>query len=206
MAAHHTAMPVYTVAQMRAWEDAAVAAGSSYAMLMENAGARAAADLCARFATPQCLLVLCGKGNNGGDGLVMARHWAQAGWPVAVCLVQGANLSPLSAANLACLPPSVRRLPPARLPESDVVVDAVFGTGYHGGLPDAVAAVMRHVNRQAGCKVALDMPSGINSDHGHIAADSFCAHITYAFQALKPAHRLPEVQAYCGETIRLDIA
>ena len=75
---------VYTVAQMRAWEDAAVTAGSSYATLMENAGARAAADLFFRFEAPQRLLVLCGKGNNGGDGLVLARHWAQAGWPAAV--------------------------------------------------------------------------------------------------------------------------
>ena len=71
--------PVYTVAQMRAWEDAAVAAGGSYAALMENAGARAAADLFSRFETAQRLLVLCGKGNNGGDGLVLARHWAEAG-------------------------------------------------------------------------------------------------------------------------------
>ena len=196
---------VYTVAQMRAWEDAAVTAGSSYATLMENAGARAAADLFSRFEAPQRLLVLCGKGNNGGDGLVLARHWAQAGWPAAVCLLLGENLSPLSAANLANLPPSVQRLPPERLPESDVVVDAVFGTGYSGELPAAVAAWMRQINRQSGCKVALDMPSGINSDHGHIAADSFCAHITYAFQALKPAHRLPEVQAYCGDIVCLSI-
>jgi NAD(P)H-hydrate epimerase len=196
---------VYTVAQMRAWEDAAVTAGSSYATLMENAGARAAADLFSRFEAPQRLLVLCGKGNNGGDGLVLARHWAQAGWPAAVCLLLGENLSPLSAANLANLPPSVQRLPPERLPESDVVVDAVFGTGYSGELPAAVAMLMRQINRQSGCKVALDMPSGINSDHGHIAADSFCAHITYAFQALKPAHRLPEVQAYCGDIVCLSI-
>ena len=197
--------PVYTVAQMRAWEDAAVAAGGSYAALMENAGARAAADLFSRFETAQRLLVLCGKGNNGGDGLVLARHWAEAGWPAAVCLLLGENLSPLSAANLANLPPSVQQLPPERLPESDVVVDAVFGTGYSGELPAAVAMLMRQINRQSGCKVALDMPSGINSDHGHIAADSFCAHITYAFQALKPAHRLPEVQAYCGEIVCLSI-
>ena len=197
--------PVYTVAQMRAWEDAAVAAGGSYAALMENAGARAAADLFSRFETAQRLLVLCGKGNNGGDGLVLARHWAEAGWPAAVCLLLGENLSPLSAANLANLPPSVQQLPPERLPESDVVVDAVFGTGYSGELPAAVAAWMRQINRQSGCKVALDMPSGINSDHGHIAADSFCAHITYAFQALKPAHRLPEVQAYCGDIVCLSI-
>lgn len=196
---------VYTVAQMRAWEDAAVTAGSSYATLMENAGARAAADLFSRFEAPQRLLVLCGKGNNGGDGLVLARHWAQAGWPAAVCLLLGENLSPLSAANLVNLPPSVQRLPPERLPESDVVVDAVFGTGYSGELPAAVAMLMRQINRQSGCKVALDMPSGINSDHGHIAADSFCAHITYAFQALKPAHRLPEVQAYCGDIVCLSI-
>ena len=196
---------VYTVAQMRAWEDAAVTAGSSYATLMENAGARAAADLFSRFEAPQRLLVLCGKGTNGGDGLVLARHWAQAGWPAAVCLLLGENLSPLSAANLANLPPSVQRLPPERLPESDVVVDAVFGTGYSGELPAAVAMLMRQINRQSGCKVALDMPSGINSDHGHIAADSFCAHITYAFQALKPAHRLPEVQAYCGDIVCLSI-
>lgn len=196
---------VYTVAQMRAWEDAAVTAGSSYATLMENAGARAAADLFSRFEAPQRLLVLCGKGNNGGDGLVLARHWAQAGWPATVCLLLGENLSPLSAANLANLPPSVQRLPPERLPESDVVVDAVFGTGYSGELPAAVAMLMRQINRQSGCKVALDMPSGINSDHGHIAADSFCAHITYAFQALKPAHRLPEVQAYCGDIVCLSI-
>ena len=176
-------------------------------VLMENAGLHVVMTMRERFPdlAKQRVLIVCGKGNNGGDGLVLARHWAEAGWPAAVCLLLGENLSPLSAANLANLPPSVQQLPPERLPESDVVVDAVFGTGYSGELPAAVAMLMRQINRQSGCKVALDMPSGINSDHGHIAADSFCAHITYAFQALKPAHRLPEVQAYCGDIVCLSI-
>ena len=104
MKAHYTLL--YTTEQMRAWEDAAVAAGGSYAQLMENAGSRAAADLRARFDSPQHLLVLCGKGNNGGDGLVVARHWAQSGWPVTVCLLLGDTWSPLGAANLASLPPA----------------------------------------------------------------------------------------------------
>lgn len=201
--------PIYTIAQMRAWEHAVVAAGSSYVQLMENAGSRAAADLVTRFRQPQPVLIVCGKGNNGGDGLVMARHLAAAGWAVTVCLLLGGALSPLSALNRALLPADMPVLDATtllrRLPENGVVIDAVFGTGYRGDLPFQAAQCLQALNCQPIYRVALDIPSGIHGDSGSVATDSFCAHLTYVFQALKPAHLMAAVAAYCGGVVCLNI-
>lgn len=198
--------PEYTVAQMRAWEEGVVAAGGSYAGLMENAGGRAAADLVTRLAAPQRVLVLCGPGNNGGDGWVLARHLALRGWPVLACALGEGRPSPLNRANRAALPSCVAQVldPLLWLPECPVVVDAVFGTGFNGDLPSAVARVF-----QAACaaaqtlRVALDMPSGVHGDSGRMAAHSFAAALTYAFQARKPAHRLAAAQ--CGTVVCINL-
>ncbi|MCP2040194.1 NAD(P)H-hydrate epimerase [Neisseria sp. HSC-16F19] len=196
----------YSIAEMRAWEDAAVAAGGSYAGLMENAGARAAAALAVRCGTPQRTLVLCGHGNNGGDGWVLARHLAARGWPVLACLLTAGAASPLNRDNHAALPSQVAQVadPLLWLPECSVVVDAVFGTGFDGDLPPAVARVFQAANAAThSLRVALDIPSGVHGDSGRAAPHSFAAALTYTFQARKPAHRLAAAQ--CGEVVCINI-
>lgn len=199
--------PIFTTAQMRAYEAEAVARGIPFLQLMENAGHGAARDILRRFPAPARALVVCGKGNNGGDGLVVARLLAQAHWQVDVLLALGDNLSDLSDANR-------RRLPFAPLPQSapalspdsppTLIIDALFGTGFHGKLPENLHPLMRALNRAEAVKIALDMLSGLNADSGEADSDTFRAHLTYAFAARKPAH-LPAT-AWCGEVVCIAIA
>lgn len=206
-------MKVYTSAQMREREQAAVDAGSSFEQLMENAGQAAAADLLRRCSQAGRVLVVCGKGNNGGDGLVMARVLQQHGWQVEVLWVLGESLSELASLNrerLLALP-DVQFvalqdwLARAVQPDYDVIIEGIFGTGFVGALPDAVVQVCEVLNGLAGLKVALDMPTGLNGDTAAIGQVVFDADITYAFAAWKPAHLSAAGERWCGEKVCLDI-
>ncbi|PIT15803.1 NAD(P)H-hydrate epimerase [Snodgrassella alvi] len=201
--------PVWTVTQMRSWEDEQNKAGLSYARMMEHAGSRAAEDLMERFPSPQHTLVLCGKGNNAGDGLVLARRLVQQHWPVTIMWLQGQQLSVLAAANRVSLPATVECADIAQLdtllPSMQVVVDAVYGTGFYGELPQIVRQCFAAVAQADVFRVALDMPSGVAGDGDVVASGSFQAQLTYAFQALKPAHCLAQVRQLCGEVLCINL-
>ena len=203
----HTPSPILSIAQTRAEEQAAVDAGSSFWQLMETAGTAAAQDLLKRPVNLQSYWILCGKGNNGGDGLVMARVLALAGKHVTVSLMQGGVSSDLASQNLAALPNNVMIQAPAvaLLQSHDCVIDAVFGIGLDGKLSEDLQAVFHALASRPCLRVALDIPSGIHADCGHIAAHSFQANVCYAFHSLKPAHVMPDVQAHCGDIKVLDL-
>ena len=203
---------IYTAAQMREREQAAVAAGTSFLQLMENAGQAAAADLLRRFPIPGRALLVCGKGNNGGDALVIARVLQQHGWQANIVLLLGTVLSDLAETNRQRLQglEGIRFLPAEALPAAleqgyGLIIDGIFGTGFSGSLPPEAAECCRQINRAAGYKVALDIPTGLNGDTGEAAADTFRANLTYAFAALKPAHAGPAARQWCGEIVCLDI-
>ena len=199
--------PVLSINQTRAAEQAAVDAGSSFWQLMETAGTAAAQDLLKRPVNTQRYWILCGKGNNGGDGLVMARILARAGKHVTVSLMQGGVSSDLASQNLAALPDNVVIQAPAvaLLLNHDCVIDAVFGIGFDGELSADLQAVFHALASCPCLRVALDIPSGIHADSGHIAAHSFQANVCYAFHSLKPTHVMPDVQAHCGDIKVLDL-
>ncbi|EGV34828.1 NAD(P)H-hydrate epimerase [Neisseria weaveri] len=201
---------VYTSAEMRLREQIAVDAGSSFEQLMENAGQAAAKDLLLRFPNAGCALMVCGKGNNGGDALVIARVLAKKDWQVDVYFVLGNRLSELSELNRGRLKnlDRVRLIESDQLPleiKYDVVVDGIFGTGFTGALPEQVAGVCRQLNGITGAKIALDIPTGLNGDTAEYDQETFQADITYAFAALKPAHLTAEGKRFSGEVICLDI-
>ena len=203
---------IYTAAQMREREQAAVAAGTSFLQLMENAGQAAAADLLRRLPEPGRALLVCGKGNNGGDALVIARVLQQHGWQADIVLLLGTTLSDLAETNRQRLRglEGIRFLPVEALPAAleqgyGLIIDGIFGTGFSGSLPPEAAECCRLLNRAAGCKVALDITTGLNGDTGEAAADTFRANLTNAFAALKPAHASPAARQWCGEIVCLDI-
>lgn len=199
---------VLTVAQMKAWEEQQNRNGLSYAKMMEYAGTRAALDLVRRFSSQE-VLVLCGKGNNAGDGLVLARILAQKGWSVKLMWLQGQQLSALAEANRRLLPHSIDIVEPQQLaiilPMVKIVVDAVYGTGFRGYLSPFIAQCFTAVVNSGCYTIALDMPSGVGGDGELIADGCFQAQLTYAFQALKSAHCLAKVRSLCGEIVCVDL-
>ncbi len=197
---------------MREAEDAAVTAGTSYAQLMENAGA-GAADEVERLAAglrdgreAPTLLMLCGKGNNAGDAFVLARHLAATGWRVSWLALAGEAFSPLAEQNLNRLPAGVRRVAPGEADfGADLLVDAVFGIGFKGELPENVREAFRLANETAGLRVALDLPSGLDCDSGDVSPDTFRADATLTFGAAKPGMRTAAGRLVCGEVTVVDI-
>lgn len=203
-------MKVYTSAQMREREQAAVDAGSSFEQLMENAGTAAASDIMQRFPVAGRCLVVCGKGNNGGDGLVIARCLHAQGWQVDIVFLLGEQLSELAGLNRQRLPPSnklhiINMQQVSRQQPYDLLIDGVFGTGFSGALPENVGQSMKALNQMSGTRIALDTPTGLNCDTGQADADTFRADISYTFAAYKPAHLLAQAKPYCGQIVCLDI-
>ncbi|EKY04868.1 YjeF-like protein, partial [Neisseria sp. oral taxon 020 str. F0370] len=205
-------MKIYTSQQMREREQAAVDKGATFEGPMENAGQAAAADLLRRLPEAGHALIVCGKGNNGSDGLVIARVLQAAGWCADIAFVAGSGLSELAELNrrrlqgLANIEIIAADELEGRLKSGyTLIIDGIFGTGFTGALPANIAAVCRLLNRSDGLKAALDIPTGLNCDSGTADKDTFRADITYAFAAYKPAHLREAGRAYCGETVCLDI-
>ncbi len=172
----------------------ALAAGIPGATLMEAAG-RAVARAAARRFGPCRTLVLCGPGNNGGDGYVAARHLAQAGWPVTL-----AALAPprpgTDAARAASLWHGPRvAFDPAEAARATLVIDAVFGAGLSRPLPDHVADTLA----AAAQVLAIDVPSGLDGATGAARGQVRRAALTVTFFRRKPGHLLLPGRTLCGE-------
>lgn len=202
--------PTVTAAEMKALETAANDNGLLYIQMMENAGRAAFAQLRRRLPGPARLLVAAGKGNNGGDGFVIARVAAKMGWQVQVLLAEGEPKTPDAITNLALL----TDLPVQILPDitaaaqADAVVDALYGTGFHGQLRPAGRAACNLMNRQrenGAFVLAVDLPSGINADTGAVAEGAVRADLTVTFHCAKPLHVTPASAGYCGKVVVADI-
>ncbi len=187
-----------TPAEMAAADRAAVALGRPVAWLMENAGRAVAREVRRRFA-PCRTLVLCGPGNNGGDGYVAARHLQLAGWPVAVAAVA----PPGGAAAQAARRWSGPGVPfaAAEVARASLVIDAVFGAGLTRDLDDRAASVLR----AAGRVVAVDVPSGLDGATGAVRGFAPQAALTVTFFRRKPGHLLLPGRTLCGEVVLADI-
>lgn len=192
--------PILTAAAMRSAEARAIAAGSSVSELMERAGA-GVAEWVHRLAAGSEVLVLCGPGNNGGDGYVAARVLARRGMAVRVAAL-GEPKTEAAAAARAAWGRRVEVLS-AATEAAPIVVDALFGTGLARGLDAALAELVRRLAGQARLSIAVDLPSGLDTDRGGdfgVALPNF--DVTLALGALKPAHMLQPGAQHCG-TVRL---
>jgi ADP-dependent NAD(P)H-hydrate dehydratase / NAD(P)H-hydrate epimerase len=197
------AREILTVAEMRAADRAAEAAGASGVELMERAGAAVAEAILARF-PPGETVVLAGPGNNGGDGYVVARLLRERGWPVRV-----AALAPPKTQDAVAVaqrweggidPPSDQDLNGA------LVVDALFGAGLDRPLKGEPARFARALEGAADRVVAVDVPSGLAGDSGRpLGGTNFKAALTVTFHRKKPAHVLEPGRALCGEVVVADI-
>ncbi len=186
--------PVLTAAEMRAAEDTAIAAGAGVDALMQRAGA-GVADAVRRLAGVNEVLVLCGPGNNGGDGYVAAARLHAAGRAVRVAAT-GEPRSPAAIAARGLWTGAVEPL--ATTAPAPVVVDALFGTGLSRALDGEVAAALARLVAAASLAIAVDVPSGVSTDDGAVLGEVPVMHVTLALGAAKPAHLLQPAASRCG--------
>lgn len=193
--------PILTAAETRAAEASAIAAGTPAGELMERAGA-AAAEAIWRFAGPLATLVLCGPGNNGGDGYVIARRLAERGAQVRVAAL-AAPKTPEAQAARAAWSGAVELLEDAA--PGPILVDALFGTGLGRPLDPAASHRLGWLAAAARVKIAVDLPSGVATDDGSILSPVPDFDLTIAFAALKPSHLLQRAARHMGRIVVADI-
>ncbi len=167
--------------------------GISGPVLMERAGVAAARATMERFSEKRAFIA-CGSGNNGGDGLVMAREFANAGYKVkAVILGSKSRLSPgcahqLSIARKLKLPVSFGTSITRRDSHGAFIVDALFGTGLNKEISGPAASMIRKINASKSPVVSVDMPSGISADTGQVLGIAVKADMTVTFGLPKIGH------------------
>lgn len=212
-------LPVYTAAEMRRTDAAAIkGVGIPGTVLMERAGMAVAEYLLEHYCDRHCFVVLAGKGNNGGDGFVAARHLLEAGAVVQILAAAPAkeyrgdalvNLKILSRLGVEVAhnpgPAAIKRA----LSSDCVIVDAIFGTGFsgepRGRAADFIRIARAAVERFGHPVVAVDIASGIDASTGQTAVLTMPAGATVSFHAPKVGHFAPPGTFFTGDLILADI-
>ena len=210
-----------TAAQMRAVERAAMSAGTvTGRRLMARAGGEVVRALQERWPGRGRAAVLCGPGNNGGDGFVIARGLLLRGWEVRVFLLGARDRLPPDAAHHADLWATRGAIHDAAAlvgdlsgdaggDAPDVVVDAAFGIGLSRPLEGEMRTIAGALRTTSARVVAVDVPSGLCADSGRVlgatGAPAIAADLTVTFHCAKPGHYLAEGPALCGALVVADI-
>ncbi|MBI2838513.1 MAG: NAD(P)H-hydrate dehydratase [Acidobacteria bacterium] len=212
-------MKILTAAQMRAVDRRCIESmGIAGFTLMENASLQVYAELWKRWPDLELkrVTIVCGKGNNGGDGLATARHICSRGGQVRVILLartgdlKGDALTNLDAARAAGVQISEAtdeaswhaawsEAPP------EIVVDALFGTGLAAPATGIAARAIEEINSSGAWVLAIDVPSGLSSDTGEVLQPSVRANVTVALQCLKLCHAVPPACDRCGDVALVPI-
>lgn len=194
--------PILSAEAMRAAEQAALSTGTADTDLMERAGA-ALAEAAWLHAGGMPALILCGPGNNGGDGYVAARHLAQRGVQVRVAALDEprTEVARWAAGEWGgVIEPLLASTRPAPL-----LIDCLFGTGLKNGLEPRAQRPLHALSAVARLMVACDLPSGVESDTGVLLSPVYPPDLCVTFGALKPAHRLAPAMQACGRVVLADI-
>jgi NAD(P)H-hydrate epimerase len=209
-------MKILTSAQMKDIDRTAIETiGIPGIVLMENAGLRVVRALRARFPKPEdeTILIVAGKGNNGGDGFVVARHLFNSGARPEVLLlaakdeVKGdASVNLAVALNIGVPVTEVRssadwKKVRVKAFHAGVIVDALFGTGLIKPLDGLFALAVEDINRSAAFKLAVDIPSGLSSDSFETIGPSVKADLTVTLAAPKLAHVFPPASERVGDVV-----
>lgn len=195
-----------TPAEMAAVDRASVAAGVPENVLMEHAGKAVADEICRRWTKPRSVVVLCGPGNNGGDGFVAARHLAAAGWPVRLGLLgERGKLKGAAAHQAGLWRGKTEPASPALLNGAELVIVALFGAGLARPITGDAAQLINAVNASRLPVVAIDVPSGLDGATGAVLGTAPNATLTVTFFRKKPGHLLMPGRALCGDIVVADI-
>lgn len=202
-----------TSREMRALELNAEYFGVSQLQLMENAGHNIALEIASRFKPDKSVAIFCGLGGNGGDGFVVARHLSSMGFNVTVILAGKAKeishraaLENWNALQFLKESVSIHEVYDSSLiPDvtAEIVVDALLGTGTKGKLKPPISQLVEKINALDAFRVAVDVPTGIDSDTGEILGTAVKANLTMTFHKTKKG--LENAKEYVGELIVKDI-
>ncbi|MBQ8203744.1 MAG: NAD(P)H-hydrate dehydratase [Clostridia bacterium] len=198
-------MKILSLSQIRAAEISAVESGAfSFAGLMKNAGEEAVEIMKNRYSFEgKRVAVFCGKGNNGGDGLVIASRLSRLGANVSLCFPFGIPATDTA----ACFFEDIKGLNIISEigDDYDFVIDALFGIGLDRALEGYAAEIIDKMNMCSGVKIAIDIPSGVPCDADFTPKKAFMADFTVTFIATKPCFVLPATSHFCGEFAVADI-
>jgi len=190
--------------QMREADLLSVDAGISSFDLMTNAGTAVARVITTRW-TSRPLLVLCGPGNNGGDGFVVAQQLVEAGWPVRVAMLGSrGDLKDESRRHAERWQGNVEALDPNVLKGAELIVDALFGAGLSRALTGAALETLAAAAHSGAPIIAIDVPSGVMGNTGAVMG-AVRATLTVTYFRKKPGHLLLPARNLCGEVIVTDI-
>ncbi|MFD0987560.1 NAD(P)H-hydrate dehydratase [Methyloligella solikamskensis] len=174
--------------------------------LMQNAGDAVADEVFRRFPQAESVSVLCGPGNNGGDGFVAAHALQQKGYRVRLGLLGSLEKLPAdAAAHAKRWQGKVEPLSEALLDDADVVIDAIFGAGLARPIEGDIATLVEALNDSDIPAIAVDVPTGIDGTTGAVRGVAVEAEATVTFFRLKPGHLLLPGRLYCGEITLADI-
>jgi len=198
-------LALLSCAEMAAADAAAIASGTTGSALMEAAGRAVARAVIERYPR-QPVVVLCGPGNNGGDGFVAARHLQAEGWPINLALLRGAGELRGDAARAAKEWKGVVADPsPGLLEGRPLVIDALFGAGLVRRLEGTALELVETLDRERLSVVAVDVPSGLHGDTGEVMGAAPHAELTVTFFRAKPGHYSLEGLRRCGKLQVVDI-
>jgi ADP-dependent NAD(P)H-hydrate dehydratase / NAD(P)H-hydrate epimerase len=199
-------LELLTPVEMARADAGAIAAGVAGLDLMEAAG-RAVADVAKRMVPARAhIVVLCGPGNNGGDGFVAARLLAEAGYRVNVALLGQRDHLQGDAGHMAARwSGSVVPLHARVVDGCDLIIDAIFGAGLNRDVSPEVGAVLASLARGAPPVLAVDVPTGVDGATGAVRGVSYLATRTVTFVRMKPGHLLLPGRALCGSIDVADI-
>jgi len=207
-------MEIFSAAQIRAWDEFTIQHETiSSTGLMERAAAACFSWLESGGYLDSSFTVYCGKGNNGGDGLAIARMLSAQACPVTVQILEfGHRGTDDFQANLARLHPTPVEISFVQaeesfhaIPSGNIVIDALFGSGLNRALEGVTAALVGHINSSGNEIIAIDIPSGLSSDTSSRGNPAIKATHTLSFQCFKPAFLVPENEEFTGELHILDI-
>ncbi len=191
--------------------------GVSQELLMEHAGRSVAETLLSDSSDikNENILIFCGKGNNGGDGFVLARHLAEAGNNnIMIYVIDIENIKNGAACDnflkIKEMGLDIRSLHDFEVMSKEVlkvtiVVDSIFGTGFKGELPDEITLIWEYFNAIDIKRYAVDVPSGLNASTGEASKSCFRANRTISFGLPKKGFYLNDGPKVCGEVVVVDI-
>jgi hydroxyethylthiazole kinase-like uncharacterized protein yjeF len=201
-----TGLELLTAAEMAEADRRAIGAGVPGLTLMENAGRAVAEGATGMVPAGSPITVLCGPGNNGGDGFVAARLLAERGFPIRLALLGDRNRLAGDAATMAARwSGTVEAMTPAVLDDAALVVDALFGAGLSRPLEGAAADIVTALGASGRRVLAVDVPSGLDGSTGEATSLVVKAERTVTFFRRKPGHLLLPGRILCGEVTLADI-